>query len=104
MVQRVWGQLGNVGLAASAVIATRKSQVDMIQSQLGQEVPIIIEPMRRDTSLAIALASVYLYSVEGIRLDEVVVVLPVDPYVEDRFFQRVKDLEETVPQVGLIWR
>jgi len=83
-------------LADSAVIATSKSQVDMIQSQLGQSVPIIIEPMRRDTFPAIALASVYLYSVEGIDLNEVVAVLPVDPYVEDRFFDRVKDLEETV--------
>jgi len=100
MVQRVWGQLGNVGLADSAVIATSKSQVDMIQSQLGQDVPIIIEPMRRDTFPAIALASVYLYSVEGIRLDEVVAVLPVDPYVEDRFFDRVKDLEKTVLASG----
>ncbi|MFX3660517.1 MAG: sugar phosphate nucleotidyltransferase, partial [Ectobacillus sp.] len=100
MVQRVWEQLGNVGLADSAVIATSKSQVDMIQSQLGQDVPIIIEPMRRDTFPAIALASVYLYSVEGIRLDEVVAVLPVDPYVEDRFFHRVKDLEETVLASG----
>jgi mannose-1-phosphate guanylyltransferase len=100
MVQRVWGQLGNVDLADSAVIATSKSQVDMIQSQLGQDVPIIIEPMRRDTFPAIALASVYLYSVEGIRLDEVVAVLPVDPYVEDRFFDRVKDLEKTVLASG----
>jgi len=100
MVQRVWGQLKNVGLADSAVIATSKSQVDMIQSQLGQEVPIIIEPMRRDTFPAIALASVYLYSVEGIRLDEVIAVLPVDPYVEDRFFHRVKDLEETILTSG----
>lgn len=100
MVQRVWEQLGNVGLTDSAVIATSKSQVDMIQSQLGQDVPIIVEPMRRDTFPAIALASVYLFSVEGIRLDEIVAVLPVDPYVEDRFFHRVKDLEETVLASG----
>lgn len=100
MVQRVWGQLRNVGLADSAVIATSKSQVGMIQSQLGQDVPIIVEPMRRDTFPAIALASVYLFSVEGIRLDEIVAVLPVDPYVEDRFFHRVKDLEETVLASG----
>lgn len=100
MVQRVWEQLGNVDLADSAVIATSKSQVDMIQSQLGQEVSIIIEPMRRDTFPAIALASVYLYSIEGIRLDEVIAVLPVDPYVEDRFFHRVKDLEKTVLASG----
>ncbi|MDQ0162545.1 sugar phosphate nucleotidyltransferase [Aeribacillus alveayuensis] len=100
MVQRVWGQLENVGLADSAVIATSKSQVDMIQSQLSHDVPIIIEPLRRDTFPAIALASVYLYSVEGIRLDEVIAVLPVDPYVEDRFFHRVNDLEKTVLASG----
>jgi mannose-1-phosphate guanylyltransferase len=100
MVQRVWEQLGNVGLADSAVIATSKSQVDMIQSQLGPDVPIIIEPMRRDTFPAIALASVYLYSVRGISLSEVVTILPVDPYVEDRFFNRVKELEETVLSSG----
>lgn len=100
MVQRVWEQLGNVGLADSAVFSTNKSQVEMIQSQLGQDVPIIIEPMRRDTFPAIALASVYLYSVEGIDLNEVVAVLPVDPYVEDRFFDRMKDLEETVLTSG----
>jgi len=100
MVQRVWSQLENVNLADFAVIATSKSQVDMIQNQLGQDVPIIIEPMRCDTFPAIALASVYLHSVEGIRLDEVVAVLPVDPYVEDRFFDRVKDLEKTVLASG----
>jgi mannose-1-phosphate guanylyltransferase len=96
MVQRVWSQLENVNLADFAVIATSKSQVEMIQSQIGQDVPIIIEPMRRDTFPAIALASVYLFSVQGASLNEVVAVLPVDPYVEDRFFHRVKDLEEIV--------
>jgi mannose-1-phosphate guanylyltransferase len=100
MVQRVWGQLRDVGLADSSVIATSKSQVDMIQSQLGQNIPIIIEPMRRDTFPAIALASVYLYSVRGISLSEVVTVLPVDPFVEYRFFYRVKELEETVLSSG----
>ncbi|UQD53871.1 mannose-1-phosphate guanylyltransferase [Bacillus methanolicus] len=100
MVERVWSQLGNVGLADSAVIATSKMQVDMIQSQLGKDVPIIIEPTRRDTFPAIALASVYFYSVQKIHLNEVVVVLPVDSYVEDRFFDRVKDLEETVLKSG----
>jgi mannose-1-phosphate guanylyltransferase len=96
MVQRVWAQLENADLADSAVIATSKSQIDMIQNQLGQEVPIIIEPMRRDTFPAIALASVYLYSVQGVNLNEAVAVLPVDPFVEDSFFNRIKDLEETL--------
>ncbi|MGJ8539709.1 sugar phosphate nucleotidyltransferase [Heyndrickxia coagulans] len=95
MVQRVWGQLKTVGLAESSVIATSKMQRDMIHSQLGLDVPLIIEPERRDTFPAIALASSYLYSV-GVSDDEVVVVLPVDPYVENRFFNNIKDLENVL--------
>jgi predicted transcriptional regulator len=38
----------------SAVIATSKSQVNMIQSQLGYDGPIIIKPTRHDTFPAIA--------------------------------------------------
>ncbi|WP_394186715.1 sugar phosphate nucleotidyltransferase [Metabacillus halosaccharovorans] len=96
MVQRVYGQLGNVGLADSAVIATSKSQVDMIQSQLDNNVSVVVEPERRDTFAAIALAATYLYSIKGVSLNEVVSVLPVDPYVDDQFFNRVKDLEKTI--------
>jgi mannose-1-phosphate guanylyltransferase len=96
MVQRVWRQLKNEGLADSALIATGKSQVDMIQSQLGTNVPVIIEPERRDTFPAIALAASYIYSVEQASLDEVIVVLPVDPFVEDEFFAAIKRLAETL--------
>jgi mannose-1-phosphate guanylyltransferase len=96
MVQRVWNQISNVGLAESSVIATSKSQVDMIQSQINNEVGIVIEPCRRDTFPAIALAATYLFSVKKASLNEVVSVLPVDPYVDDAFFERVKDLEEVV--------
>jgi mannose-1-phosphate guanylyltransferase len=96
MVQRVWGQLEKLKLNESTVIATSKSQVDMIHSQLGTQIPLIIEPERRDTFPAIALAATYLYSVKGSRLNEVVGVLPVDPYVDISFFERVKDLESTL--------
>lgn len=96
MVQRVWRQLNDVGLADSACIATSKTQVDMIQNQLGSEIQLIVEPERRDTFPAIALASAYLHTVENANLDEVVVVLPVDPYVEERFFSKMKELELTL--------
>ncbi|NRD76940.1 cupin domain-containing protein [Bacillus sp. BRMEA1] len=96
MVQRVWGQLKNVGLAESSVIATSKMQRDMIHRQIGMDVPLIIEPERRDTFPAIALAASYLYSIKNVSLDEVIVVLPVDPYVEDGFFAKVKELENTL--------
>ena len=96
MVQRVWGQLKTVGLEDSSLIATSKMQRDMIHSQLGLDVPLIIEPERRDTFPAIALAASYLYTVQDVSEDEVVVVLPVDPYVEDRFFEKVKELENVL--------
>lgn len=96
MVQRVWNQLGKLGLADSTIIATSKMQVEMIQSQLAKNVPVVLEPERRDTFPAIALAASYLYSKQGTSLDEVVGVLPVDPYVEDRFFSRLLDLEEVL--------
>lgn len=93
MVQRVWGQLEKLQLNESTVIATSKSQVDMIKSQLGNHIPLIIEPERRDTFPAIALAATYLYSIKGTSLNEVVVVLPVDPYVDIKFFEKLQDLE-----------
>ncbi|WP_154989383.1 sugar phosphate nucleotidyltransferase [Priestia megaterium] len=96
MVQRVWMQISAVGLADSTVIATGKSQEDMIESQLNNQAGLIIEPCRRDTFPAIALAASYVYSVQEADLDEVVAILPVDPYVDDQFFTRVQDLEKVV--------
>ncbi|WP_138494617.1 sugar phosphate nucleotidyltransferase [Paenibacillus pinistramenti] len=100
MVQRVWRQLGQAELEDSAYLATGRAQVEMIQSQLGQEVPIIVEPERRDTFPAIALTAAYLYSVEGVSPDTAVAILPVDPYVEDAFFETVAGLEETLERSG----
>lgn len=100
MVQRVWRQLGEAGLAPDASIATGRGQLDMIQSQIGPEASVIIEPERRDTFPAIALAAVYLYSIEGVSLQEVVTVLPVDPYVEQSFFHTLRKLEAAALEPG----
>ncbi|UNK18770.1 mannose-1-phosphate guanylyltransferase [Paenibacillus sp. N3/727] len=106
MVQRVWGQLGKMNLQQSAVVATGRSQVELLQNQLGHELEIIVEPERRDTFPAIALSAGYLYSVKGVSLNDVVIVLPVDPFVEGHFFEKVKELEtlmlETEADLGLM--
>jgi len=99
MVQRVWHQLEQAKLQDKTVIATSKSQVDMLRSQLGQ-VPLVIEPSRRDTYPAIALASTYLYSVKGVTPEEVVTIMPVDPFVEVGFFHHVAKLEEVLQSAG----
>jgi mannose-1-phosphate guanylyltransferase len=95
MVQRVWSQLMSVGLDSSTLIATSKSQVDILQNQLGLNKPLIVEPERRDTFPAVSLIASYLYS-NGVNLNEVIVILPVDPYVEDHFFYKLMELENVL--------
>lgn len=92
MVQRVYRQIKTVDREASVTIATSKSQVSAIHNQLGLDVGISVEPCRRDTFPAIALATAYLHDVQGIPEDEAVVVCPVDPYVEDAYFETLKEL------------
>ncbi|MDU0199522.1 MULTISPECIES: sugar phosphate nucleotidyltransferase [Paenibacillus] len=100
MVQRVWRQLQNTGLGEDAYLATNRSQVEMIISQLGGEAPLIIEPERRDTFPAIALAAAYMYDVESLPLNTVITVLPVDPYVDEAFFQKIKQLEDVLHETN----
>ena len=94
MVQRVYRQIRTVDSDATVTIATSKSQVSAIHNQLGEGVGISVEPCRRDTFPAIALAAAYLKDVQGVGEEEPVVVCPVDPYVEDAYFEALKDLGE----------
>lgn len=94
MVQRVYHQIKKVDSDATVTIATSKTQVSAIHNQLGQEVGVSIEPCRRDTFPAIALATAYLVDVQKIDPEESVVICPVDPYVEDDYFRVLKDLSE----------
>ena len=75
-------------------IATSETQVSAIHNQLGDEVGISVEPCRRDTFPAIALATAYLVDVLHIDPEESVVVCPVDPYVEDDYFEALKGLSQ----------
>ncbi|USK68335.1 sugar phosphate nucleotidyltransferase [Peribacillus asahii] len=96
MAERVWRQLREVGLSESTIIATGKSQVDILQNQLGTDIPIIVEPERRDTFPAIALSAVYLYSIIGVSLDEIVTILPIDSYVDNQFYEYIKNIENVL--------
>ena len=96
MVQRVFNQVKAVDLDANITIATSKKQVSTIKHQLGDKVNVCVEPSRRDTFPAIALASVYLHDVQKVDLDEVVVVCPVDPYADEVYFKALSDLANVV--------
>lgn len=92
MVQRVYRQIKQVDPDATVTIATSKTQVSAIHNQLGDGVGISLEPCRRDTFPAIALATAYLVDVQHIDPEEPVVVCPVDPYVEDDYFKALTGL------------
>lgn len=100
MVQRVYRQITSVDKQAKVTIATGKSQVSAIRNQLGDKVSVCVEPCRRDTFPAIALAAAYLYHEIGVDGEECVVVCPVDPYVENDYYEAVKELETLVKKSG----
>ncbi len=94
MLQRVYRQIKTADPEATMTLATGKSQVSAIHNQLGEGVGISVEPCRRDTFPAIALATAYLHDVKGIPEEEAVVVCPVDPYVDEGYFAALKQLWE----------
>ena len=98
MVQRVYRQIQTVNSDMEVTIATSKTQVSAIRNQLGNKVSICLEPCRRDTFPAIALAAAYLKDVQGLSEEDCVAVCPVDPYVDNTYYQTVQKLEEIVKE------
>ncbi|SCY21524.1 mannose-1-phosphate guanylyltransferase [Butyrivibrio hungatei] len=94
MLQRMYRGIREVDGDANVTIATSKSQASAINNQLGEAVDLSIEPCRRDTFPAIALACSFLHDVKGVGDDEPVVVCPVDPYVDNTYFKALSDLSD----------
>ena len=89
MVQRVVRQVREAHLTDDITLATNASQLDIIINQLGDSVSVVTEPERRDTFPAIALASGYLKLKKGCPDDEVVVIMPCDPFTEAGYFETI---------------
>ena len=100
MAQRMYRMIKEVDPEATVTIATSENQIPQIQAQLGDEVGISVEPTRRDTFPAIALAAAYLKK-NGISEDEPVVVCPVDPYVNADYFECLKELSDEAGKANL---
>ncbi len=96
MVQRVVRQLREAGICDPITVATSRSQRDVIINQLGDGIPIVTEPERRDTFPAIALASSYLAYERKCPADEVVIVMPCDPYTEAGYFDTIRRMVDAV--------
>ena len=96
MVQRVYRQIVAAGIDANIVVATSATQVEAIRGQLQNDVDIVVEPERRNTFPAIVLAASYLESRKKMNPEETVIVLPVDPYVDVKYFETFKKMDECV--------
>lgn len=96
MVQRVVRQARETNLTTHITLATNVSQLDIITNQLGDQVSVVTEPERRDTFPAIALAASYLSLAKNCSDDEVVVIMPCDPYTEIGYFETIARMVECV--------
>ena len=98
MAQRMYRMIKEVDPDATITIATSANQIPQIKTQLGENVGISVEPCRRDTFPAIALAAAYLKK-QGVENDASVVVCPVDPFVEADYFECLKELSDAAERV-----
>lgn len=92
MLQRVLNQISRACPNTAVTIATARKQVSLLKKFLGENFDLAVEPCRRNTFPAIALAAAYLRDVKGVDADESVIVCPVDPYVDDDFFAQFHTL------------
>ena len=79
MLQRVWDQLQEAGIAGNAVITAGGEQVELIKSQV-QDAKIAVEPGRRDTFAAVLVSCAWLHSCGGASAEDYAAIMPVDPY------------------------
>lgn len=96
MLQRVYRQIKSVNQDSNITIATSASQVSSIRNQLGNDVAVCVEPCRRDTCPAILLAATYLHDALHINDDETIVICPVDPYVDNSYYETIVNMDKYV--------
>lgn len=94
MIQRIYRQITACYPEAKIAVATSRSQASTVLNQLEDKVGISVEPERKDTFPAIAMALEYLKDVENVPEDEPVIVCPVDLYMEDDFFSLFEELTD----------
>lgn len=96
MLQRMYKNLVKIDKKVKITIATSESQLEQIKNQLENKVDISIEPSRKNTFPAIALATAYLHYEKKIDLEEPIIVCPADPYVDEEYFKTIKSMSDYI--------
>lgn len=96
MVQRVFSQIKNVNANIGVTIAAAEAQRDSIARQLPDANAVVLEPERRDTAPAIMLACAHLRWEQHASLEDPVVVMPIDTYADQAYYDCVPKLAAAV--------
>lgn len=96
MLQRMYRMMHELESCDSITIATSKEQVLSTQIQLNDSVNISVEPSRKNTFPAIALASAYLHDIMCIDYEETIIVCPVDTFFGDDYLLKIKVMENQI--------
>lgn len=96
MTQRVFSQITHVRSQVDVTIATGALQEELIRRQLDGPFELIIEPERRDTAAAIMLACAHLEYMQAAELADTVVVMPIDTFADQAYFDHIVDLDRAV--------
>jgi mannose-1-phosphate guanylyltransferase len=96
MAQRVFDQIRAVDADIDVTIATGADQADILARQLGSGFGLSVEPSRRDTAPAIMLAAAHLALEQGASADDPVVVMPIDTYADQAYYDRIPDVAAQV--------
>ncbi|MBE5848002.1 MAG: cupin domain-containing protein [Lachnospiraceae bacterium] len=100
MIQRIIRQIRGIRPEAEIYVVANAAQSDPIRRQLGNSVTAISEPLRKNTYPAILLAGAYLLDREQMDPAETIAVLPVDPYVEYDYFEKIRDMDRALSESG----
>lgn len=98
MIQRVCRQLDTAGLLPHTTIVANKSQVELIQNQVGDHISILAEPFKRGTFFSVCLAASYYYAKQQLGMDEKICVIPADLFVEAEFYNVLRQLPDILEQ------
>ncbi len=98
MVQRIHRQIRESDIEADITVATSETQVDSVISQLGNNVNIVAEPCRRDTFPAISLSCEYLSKEKKCSNDEIIVVMPCDPYTQAGYYNCIEKIVKGIAE------
>lgn len=98
MMQRIYRQIHQVEGKHTVIIAANQTQIDSITNQLPREIEFVMEPKRRNTFPAVLLSAAYLAFEKKVSLEEPILVLRVDPYVEESYFRALTIMEQVVAE------